>query len=71
MQRGLGGVAAFTPTGDRALADRVHSLLDAAPSGERAASWIARIALAVTGALVALAMGFAEPLHHALETLLG
>lgn len=64
-------VAAFTPTGDQLLAARVHSLLDGAPRGEAEARRLARAAIASTVMLFLLAAVFAEPLHHALETLLG
>jgi hypothetical protein len=67
----VGAIAAFTPSGDRVLTERVQSLLDAVPAGEPTARRVARVALATTTTLVMLAVVFAEPLHHALETLLG
>ena len=67
----LGAVAAFTPTSDQLLAARVASLLDDAPRGESDARRVGRIALASSGALLTVALVFADPLHHALETLLG
>jgi hypothetical protein len=67
----LGAFAAFTPTGDQLLAARVASLLDDAPRGEADARRVGRIALASSGALLTVALVFADPLHHALETLLG
>ena len=66
-----GAVAAFTPTGAQVLATRVASLLEDAPRGESNARHLARIALASTLGLVLLALVFARPLHHVLETLLG
>lgn len=63
--------AAFTPTGAQLLATRVESLLDGASRGEANARQLARVVIASTGAVIALALVFAEPLHHALETLLG
>jgi len=67
----VGAVAAFTATGARLLATRVESVLEGAPRGEARARRIARIALASSVTVVTLAIVFAEPLHHALETLLG
>lgn len=67
----LGAVAAFTPTGDQLLATRVRSLLEGTPRGESDARRRARIALASCVAFMTIALVFAEPLHHALETLLG
>lgn len=63
--------AAFTPAGDEILALRVTSLLDEAPRGEPVARRLGRCAVATTAAMVGLVVVFAEPLHHALETLLG
>jgi hypothetical protein len=67
----LGAVAAFTPTGDQLLAARVRSLLEGTPRGESDARRLARIALASCVAFMTIALVFAAPLHHALETLLG
>lgn len=64
-------VAAFTPTGAQLLASRVESLLEGAPRGEASARQLARVVIVSTIAVIALALVFAEPLHHALETLLG
>lgn len=64
-------VAAFTPAGDQLLAARVHSLLDGTPRGEHDAHRLARVAVASTALIFGAAAVFAEPLHHALETLLG
>lgn len=66
----LANVASFTPTGARILATRVEALLDGARRGENA-SRIGRIALGATFVVVAVVTAFAEPVHHALETLLG
>ncbi|MEZ4361628.1 MAG: M48 family metalloprotease [Kofleriaceae bacterium] len=67
----LAAVAPFTATGARLLALRVESLLDGAARGEPSARRLAGVALTSTAAVLALALAFAEPLHHALETLLG
>jgi Peptidase family M48 len=67
----LGAVAAFTATGAQLLTTRVASLLHGVPRGESSARRLARITLASSVAAVTLALVFAEPLHHALETLLG
>jgi len=63
--------AAFTPHGEHVLTARVESLLDASPRGEPDARRLTRVALVTSTAFVAIAAVFAEPLHHALETLLG
>lgn len=67
----LGGIAAFTPTGEQLLTTRVEALLDGAPRGVESARRLARVALASSVVVVTLAFVFAQPLHHALETLLG
>jgi hypothetical protein len=67
----LGTIAAFPATGSQLLATRVESLLDGVPRGESNARRLARIALGSCVAATTLAFVFAEPLHHALETLLG
>jgi beta-lactamase regulating signal transducer with metallopeptidase domain len=69
--RPVPGVAAFPADDGRALAERVQSLLAEQPAGEQAARTLGR---AMTGTAVAIglaAVALAEPLHHALETLLG
>lgn len=71
LPRRLGAVAAFTATGAQLLATRVESLLEGAPLGEGNARQLARVVVGSTVATIALALVFAEPLHHALETLLG
>ena len=74
MARGVrhtGMLAAFAAAGDRALASRVTALLDDVPRGEGDARRLARTALlAACGLVIMLALA-ADPLHHALETLLG
>jgi Zn-dependent protease with chaperone function len=67
----LAGVAAFTPQGDQVLTARVASLLDAAPRGDAAARHLGWRSLGFAAGLVILALVLADPLHHALETLLG
>lgn len=67
----LGPVAAFTATDARLLTSRVESLLDGTPRGDSNARRLAHVAVASTLGAVILALVFAEPLHHALETLLG
>jgi hypothetical protein len=67
----LGPVATFTATDARLLTSRVESLLDDTPRGESSARQLARVTVASTLAVVTVALVFAEPLHHALETLLG
>jgi beta-lactamase regulating signal transducer with metallopeptidase domain len=67
----LGPIAAFTATDARLLTSRVQSLLDGTPRGESSARQLARVAVASTLVVMMLALVFAEPLHHALETLLG
>jgi Zn-dependent protease with chaperone function len=60
----------FTPHPDE-LADRVRAVLAGGPLGERAATRLQRAVTAACAVLVAAAAAAAEPLHHALETLLG
>jgi beta-lactamase regulating signal transducer with metallopeptidase domain len=60
----------FTPTAHE-LAERVHALLDGQPSGVRAAAVLGRVIAAGALAIIAITAVAAEPLHHALETLLG
>lgn len=50
---------------------RAEALLRGAPHGELVASRLRRGALAIFSLAVAMALVLAEPLHHALETLLG
>lgn len=64
-------VATFTANADRTLATRVHALLDEAPRGDSYAASLRRRVLAASTLVVATLILFAEPLHHALETLLG
>jgi Zn-dependent protease with chaperone function len=66
-----GQLASFTPPADSDLARRITSLLERSPLGEDDARRVAGIALVSAGALALLAVVLAEPLHHALETLLG
>ncbi len=63
-------LASFPPTAE-ALAERVRAALTAEPIGEMAARRLATVSLLSMCAFAALALLFAEPLHHALETLLG
>jgi len=65
------GLAAFSTTSPELLTERVTSLLDHAPRGEREARSMGIIALLGAGALIGLALALAHPLHHVLETLLG
>ena len=67
----VGAIAAFTANGDRALATRVHALLEDAPRGDSYAARLRRRVLLASTLVVAILVVFAEPLHHALETLLG
>ena len=60
----------FTPRVDE-LAGRVRAVLDGGPLGERAAAILRRAAAVACAMLVAAAAVAADPLHHALETLLG
>ncbi len=62
--------ASFPPTAE-ALAERVQAVLAAEPMGEVAAGRLGAASVLSMVAFTALALAFAEPLHHALETLLG
>ena len=70
VQRGS-AVASFTPRADRGLSARVESLLGRCPRGQHAARRLHRTVGAATVTVLLAAIVFAEPLHHALETLLG
>ena len=60
----------FTPAAHE-LADRVQAVLNGEPSGVRSATILAR-AVSTAALTIIIAAGLAaEPLHHALETLLG
>jgi Zn-dependent protease with chaperone function len=61
---------AFTGRGSL-LAERIEALLGGGPSGTRAARLLSVSFVVGLAGLVVLAAGLAEPLHHALETLLG
>jgi Zn-dependent protease with chaperone function len=63
--------AAFGTGQDRGLGGRIEAVLDEAPTGERAASRLAMATLAMTATAAVTAAAVADPLHHALETLLG
>jgi hypothetical protein len=60
----------FTPAAHE-LADRVQAILNGEPSGMRAAANLTRVVSAAGLAIMLAAALAAEPLHHALETLLG
>jgi Zn-dependent protease with chaperone function len=60
----------FTPAAHE-LADRVQAVLSGEPSGERSAAIFARAVSAAAFTIIIAAALAAEPLHHALETLLG
>jgi hypothetical protein len=64
-------VASFAPRGDRTLDARVTSLLSASERGEGAARAMRRWVVGAGAALFAAGLALADPLHHALETLLG
>jgi Zn-dependent protease with chaperone function len=64
------GVASFHSP-DGALAARVEALLRGGPDGRRAAGRLRAAALAAALAVGAASALLADPLHHALETLLG
>ncbi|MFN0253391.1 MAG: M48 family metalloprotease [Kofleriaceae bacterium] len=64
-------VAAFLPSGDAILSLRVEALLDKTPTGEAEATRLSRAVLVATAASIVAVLAFAEPIHHALETLLG
>ncbi len=68
--RARSALASFAPTAE-ALADRVEAVLAAEPTGDVAARRLGAASVLSMLALAALALAFAEPLHHALETLLG
>ena len=53
------------------LEARVHAVLGGAPDGRRAASWLRAAATALLVVTLSLCVVAAEPIHHALETLLG
>lgn len=71
LQLKAGQLVSFTPRANRGLAQRITCLLDRSPLGEHEAHRVVRLALLGVGSLAMLAMLLAEPLHHALETLLG
>lgn len=60
----------FTPAAHE-LADRVQAILNGEPSGVRSAAVLARVVSAAGLAIILAVALAAEPLHHALETLLG
>jgi hypothetical protein len=62
---------AFPAAGDAALSTRVHALLDGSPSGERAAGVLGLLITMKTVVVLVLLVLGAEPIHHAIETLLG
>ncbi len=64
-------LASFATPADGGLARRVASLLDLCPRGEREAQRMARLALLAMISLAVLAFALAEPMHHALEDLIG
>ncbi len=64
------GATGFTPR-PGALDDRVEALLADRPRGDRAAHTLGALGLAGFGALVVAIATHADPLHHALESLLG
>jgi Zn-dependent protease with chaperone function len=51
--------------------ERIRALLDEGPSGERPSRILSWLVLLVAACAAALFAVFAEPLHHALETILG
>lgn len=57
--------------GAASLERRVHGVLDDAPVGGAAARTLAIAAIVVASALACAAIVYVDPLHHALETLLG
>jgi beta-lactamase regulating signal transducer with metallopeptidase domain len=63
--------APFSAQAPSRLAARITSLLDGAPRGERAARRLGGALLLGVASLTALAAALAQPLHHALETVLG
>jgi hypothetical protein len=72
-QRGpvpVGMIAAFAPP-PPLLAERVHAMLDEAPTGVASARRLARQVGLAGLVVVGLTISFAGPLHHALESLLG
>lgn len=64
------GLAGFA-TAPVALEDRVDALLASSPRGDRAATVLAAVGLAVIAVMTLAVATNAEPLHHALESLLG
>jgi hypothetical protein len=64
------GATGFVPKA-AALADRVESLLTDSPRGHRAAAVMATLWVVVMVAMVASIAVHVDPLHHALESLLG
>ncbi len=71
LQLRASGQAAFMPQAQSELSQRITSLLDRAPRGDGEARRVARFALLAVGGLALLTIAHADPLHHALETLLG
>ena len=63
------GSAAFV-SGPEALSDRVESVL-ASSGGGRAPRWMPAAGLALVAFVLTLSVGFSDPLHHLLESLLG
>ncbi len=62
--------AGFTPA-PAALAERVEALIGDRPRGDRAATALGAIWLLVVAAIAVATVTHAEPLHHALESMLG
>lgn len=71
LQLRASGQAAFMPQAQSELSQRITSLLDGAPRGDGEARRVARLALLAVVGLALLTIALADPLHHALETLLG
>jgi beta-lactamase regulating signal transducer with metallopeptidase domain len=64
------GTFGLAPAADQ-LAERVRAVLAGGPTGDRAAVALWRAVVVAVFVLAGLAVLAAEPLHHALETLLG
>ncbi len=64
------GATSFAPK-PAAIVDRVESLLTESPRGDRAAAVVTTLWVAVVVTMVASVAVHVEPLHHALESLLG